>query len=289
MLLALDVGNTNITLGLVNGEAVISSRRAATRAEMTADELETTIDAMLHLDGASLADVTGICLGSVVPALTAAATQVAERRGLPLLVADAATVPISIRVPRPAEVGADRLVNALAVARLYGTPAVVVDFGTATKFDCVARDGAFVGGAIAPGIALGIEALEARTAKLPRIELRAPDAAIGTDTVSAIQSGVVFGYRALTIGLLDRIKAELARSEKVEASKIQVVLTGGLAAAPWAADLPGVDAVDVELTLKGLGLLWALAAGSPEMPGDDRVSWPGSAAGSIHVIGEKRK
>jgi type III pantothenate kinase len=289
MLLALDVGNTNITLGLVNGEAVISSRRASTRAAMTADELETTVAALLHLDGASLADVTGICLASVVPALTATVTQVAERRGLPLLIADAATVPIPVRVPRPAEVGADRLVNALAVARLYGTPAVVVDFGTATKFDCVARDGAFVGGAIAPGIALGIEALATRTAKLPRIELCEPDAAIGTDTVSAMQSGVVFGYRALTIGLLERIKAELAKSEKTEASKIQVVLTGGLAAAPWVAGLPGIDAVDVELTLKGLGLLWAVAAGSPEVPGDDRIAWPGSAAGSIHVIGEKRK
>ena len=112
-------------------------------------------------------------------------------------------MPIPIRVDRPGEVGADRLVNALAAARLYGTPAVVVDFGTATTFDCVASDGAYVGGAIAPGLELGLEALAARTAKLPRIELRAPDRAIGRDTVTSIQSGAVFGYQALAAGLLD--------------------------------------------------------------------------------------
>jgi type III pantothenate kinase len=289
MLLALDVGNTNITLGLVQGEAVISSRRAATRTTMTADELESTVDALLHLDGASFADVTGISLASVVPALTAVATHMAERRGLPLLVAGVATMPIPVRVPHPSEVGADRLVNALAVGRLYGTPAVVVDFGTATTFDCVARDGAYVGGAIAPGLALGVEALATRTAKLPRIELLEPATAIGTDTVSAMQSGVVIGYRALTQGLLERIKDELADDEKVDREKIQVVLTGGLAAGPWSADLPGIDAIDVDLTLKGLGLLWALASGVPEIPGEDRVAWTGSAAGSIHVIREKRK
>jgi type III pantothenate kinase len=270
MLLAVDVGNTNITLGLISGDAVISSRRLATRASMTADELETGIDGLLHLDGASLADVSGISLASVVPPLTAVATQLAERRGLQLLDASAANVPMPVRVQRPGEVGADRLVNALAAARLYGTPAVVVDFGTATKFDCVARDGAFVGGAIAPGVSLGMEALASRTAKLPRIELREPDAAIGTDTASAIQSGVVIGYHALVLGLLERIVGELARAEKVDRDAVRVVLTGGLSSGPWAAGLPGVEAIDVELTLKGLGLLWA-------------------AAGPDHATGEKRK
>ena len=142
---------------------------------------------------------------------------VAARHGIGVLVATAGTVPLAIRVDRPGEVGADRLVNALAAQRLYGTPAVVVDLGTATTFDCVGADGAYVGGAIAPGLELGLEALAARTAKLPRIELRTPDRAIGRDTVSAMQSGTVFGYQALTSGLLARIRAELAGAADVAA------------------------------------------------------------------------
>jgi len=175
------------------------------------------------------------------------------------------------------------------VARLYGAPAIVVDFGTATTFDCIARDGGYVGGAITPGLEIGLEALASRTARLPRIELAEPKWAIGTDTVSAMQSGVVLGYRALTLGLIERIRAELARTEKVEESAIQVVLTGGLSAAPWARDLPGVDAIDPELTLKGLAILWAVASGSPAVPGQATAGWNGSAAGSIHIISEKAR
>jgi type III pantothenate kinase len=286
MLLALDIGNTNMTLGLVHGEAVVASRRAATRPSATADELEVLLDGLLRLDGASLSDVTGISLASVVPALTSGAETMAERRGLPLLSATAAIMPIPIRTDRPAEVGADRLVNALAVGRLYGAPAIVVDFGTATTFDCVARDGGYVGGAIAPGLELGLEALASRTARLPQIDLAEPKKAIGTDTVTAMQSGIVLGYRALTLGLLEQIRAELARAEKVEEGTIQVVLTGGLSAAPWVRNLPGVDAIDPELTLKGLAILWAVASGSP-VPGQTTAGWSGSAAGSIHIISEK--
>ena len=174
MLLALDIGNTNVTLGLFRAGALVSTRRAATRPDATADEFEATLDALLRLDDASLADVSAIAAASVVPALTAAAIAVAARRERPLLLASPGTMPMAVRVDRPNEVGADRLVNALAAQRLYGTPAVVVDFGTATTFDCIAADGAYVGGAIAPGLELGLEALATRTAKLPRIELRAP-------------------------------------------------------------------------------------------------------------------
>jgi type III pantothenate kinase len=286
MLLTLDIGNTNITLGLVSGESIMASRRAATQPSATPDELEVLIDGLLHLDGASLADITDISLASVVPAMTETVSALAERRGLQLLVATAAIMPVSVRVERPAEVGADRLVNGLAAAHLYGSPAIVIDFGTATTFDCVGRDGGYVGGAIAPGILLGVEALAARTAKLPRVELIEPKKAIGTDTVSAIQSGVVFGYRALTLGLLERIRTELAHSEKTDQASIQVVLTGGLSAAPWAADLPGVDAIDPDLTLKGLAILWAIATGAPVLPGLKAVGWTGSAAATIHVVSE---
>jgi type III pantothenate kinase len=180
-------------------------------------------------------------------------------------------------------------VNGLADGRLYGAPAIVVDFGTATTFDCVARDGGYVGGAIAPGIEIALEALASGTARLPRIELVEPAKVIGTDTVSAMQSGIVIGYRALTLGLLERIRAELAHAEKVEEPAIQVVLTGGLSGAPWVRSLPGVDAVDPELTLKGLAILWAVVSGSPAVPGETVVGWTGSAAGSIHIISEKLK
>ena len=289
MLLALDIGNTNVTLGLVHGETIMAARRAATRAASTPDEFEVLIDNLLRLDGASLTDVTGISLASVVPALTSVTSVIAERRGVQLMIAGSANMPMPIRVQRPTEVGADRLVNAVAVARLYGTPAIVVDFGTATTFDCVSRDGAYVGGAITPGLELGLEALASRTARLPRIELTEPEKAIGTDTVSAMQSGVVLGYRALTLGLLDSIRTELARTEKVDPEHIQVVLTGGLSAAPWVRKLPGVDAIDPELTLKGLTILWALASGEQVDTGESPIGWAGSAAGSIHIISESAK
>ncbi len=286
MLLALDIGNSNITLGLVHAEAIVAARRAATRAASTSDELEVLIDNLLRLDGASMADVTAISLASVVPTLTGTTAELAERRGVQLLVAGAGNMPMPIRVQRPTEVGADRLVNGVAVARLYGTPAIVVDFGTATTFDCISRDGAYVGGAIAPGLELGLEALASRTARLPRIELEEPAKAIGTDTVTAMQSGVVLGYRALTLGLLEQIRLELGRNEKIDPGHIQVVITGGLSGAPWARTLPGIDAVDPELTLKGLAILWALASGEPAVAGEETVGWTGSAAGSIHIISE---
>jgi type III pantothenate kinase len=290
MLLALDIGNTNVTLGLVHGETIMASRRAATKPDSTSDELEILLDGLLHIDGASMADVSGISLASVVPQLAEVATTIAERRGLPILVAGPSTMPMPIRVPHPGDVGPDRLVNALAVARLYGTPAVVVDFGTATTFDCVSKDGAFVGGAIAPGLVLGLEALASRTARLPRIELKEPNKAIGTDTVTAMQSGVILGYRYMTTGLLDHIRTDLARAERIsDPSTIQVVLTGGLSSAPWAKSLGGVDAIDPELTLKGLAILWALANGEPTAAGDAKVGWTGSAAGSIHIISERAK
>jgi len=210
MLLAIDIGNTNITIGLFKAGSLATSRRASTQPRASVDELELLIDGLLRLDDASFADVSAIASASVVPALGAAVESIAARRERPVVVASAGTVPLAVRVDRPSEVGADRLVNALAAARLHGTPAVVVDFGTATTLDCVATDGAYVGGAIAPGLELGLEALAARTAKLPRIELRSPDRAIGRDTVSAMQSGTIIGYQALTTGLLSRVRRELA-------------------------------------------------------------------------------
>lgn len=267
MLLAVDIGNTNITLGLVDGGALMATRRAGTHRAATADELEVLLAGLVELEGRSLSDVSAISLASVVPALTEAVEALGARRAIPVLVASSGTVPIAVRVDRPGEVGADRLVNALAAARLYGTPAVVVDFGTATTLDCVGKDGAYVGGAIAPGLELGLEALAARTAKLPRIELRTPDRAIGRDTVSAMQAGTIFGYQALASGLLARVRAELAEAAGVAPGDVRSILTGGLSAAPWARGVEGVDVIDPDLTLKGLVILFAEVAGGEAFRG----------------------
>jgi type III pantothenate kinase len=261
MLLAVDIGNTNLTAGLIRDGAILATRRAATAPAASSDELELLIDGLLRLDEATLADVSAIVLASVVPSLTTAVEAIAARRGVRLLVASAGTVPIAIRVDRPSEVGADRLVNALAAHRLYGAPAVVVDFGTATTFDAIDADGAYVGGAIAPGLELGLDALATRTAKLPRVALRVPDRAIGRDTVSAIQAGAVIGHQALTAGLLARIREELAATAGIAPGDVRAILTGGLSAAPWVRGLDGIDAVDPDLTLRGLAILHAEVAG----------------------------
>jgi hypothetical protein len=152
-------------------------------------------------------------------------------------------------------------VNALAAARLYGAPAVVLDFGTATTVDAIAADGAFVGGAIAPGLELGLEALAERTARLPRVELRTPERAIGRDTVSAIQAGTILGYQALAAGLLARVRRELADASGIAPEGVRAILTGGLSAARWVDALEPVDAIDPDLTLKGLAILYAEVGG----------------------------
>ncbi len=256
MLLALDIGNTNITLAPARMGDLGRSRRAATRARVSGDELELQLDGLLRLDGGGIDQIDEIVLASVVPSLTAAVEELAGRRSIGLLMASAATVPIPIRTERPAEVGVDRLVNALAAARLHGTPAIVVDFGTATNFDVVAHDGAYIGGALAPGLELAMEALAARTAKLPRVELARPARAIGRDTIAALQSGAIVGYTGLVREVVAAIKAELARDGGPPA---QVILTGGLSAAPWVTDIPAVDVIDPLLTLRGLVILHAEA------------------------------
>ena len=261
MLLAIDIGNSNVTLGLFRSGALIGTRRARTDPRATPDEVEQLLGGLLALDGLSLADIDGISLASVVPSLSAMVEIVAERRSLPAVIAASGSVPLAVRVDRPDEVGADRLVNVLAAARLYGTPAVVMDLGTATTLECAAADGAYVGGAIAPGLELGMEALAAHTAKLPRIELRAPDRAIGRDTIAAMQSGTILGYQALANGLIERVRSELAESSGVAPAEVKVILTGGLSAAPWARAIRGVDAIDPELTLKGLAILHAEVGG----------------------------
>jgi type III pantothenate kinase len=261
VLLAVDVGNSNVTIGSFRNGSLVAVRRASTPRAGTADELELLVEGLLRLDDAAFADVSAVVAASVVPAVTVALEAVAERRERPLLIAGPGTIPIPIRVDRPGDVGPDRLVNALAAARLHGTPAVVIDLGTATTFDCVNRDGAFVGGAIAAGVELSAASLAAGTARLPRVDLQAPERAIGRDTAAAIQSGTVLGHVGLVQGLLARIRGELAEAADIAPRDVHVILTGGLSRAPFAASIDGVDAVDPDLTLKGLAILHAEVAG----------------------------
>lgn len=270
MLLAIDIGNSNITLGWFQAGRLLQRRRAVTAPGATSRELELLLDELLARDGLALGDLNDIVLASVVPSLTRAVEEIADRRDRPLLIASASKMPIEVRVDSPDSVGADRLVNVLAAGRLHGTPAVVADVGTATTVDAAAGDGAFVGGAIAPGLDLGLEALTSRTAQLPRIDLVPPDRAIGRNTVSAMQSGTVFGYQALVGGLIGRIRAELAADSGVLTGDVRTILTGGLSAAPWASAIEGVEVIDPDLTLKGLALLHAAVVGGAPTDGSSR-------------------
>jgi type III pantothenate kinase len=261
MLLSLDVGNTNLIIGMSNvGEPsgfIGEGRIATSPRDISAGALETLLDRLLGLDGRPLPDaVEAIVLASAIPAWSAAAVELAARHGIPFLEATAETVPIPVRLAHPSEAGADRLVNAFAAGRLYGTPAIVVDFGTATTLDVVAADGAYIGGAIAAGLELGLDALATRTAKLPRIELSAPAHVIGRDTVTAMQSGAVIGHIGLANELIRRTRAELAAESPPEAT-IHVILTGGLSNEPWVTEIDGVDTIDPSLTIRGLVLLHA--------------------------------
>ncbi len=262
MLLAIDVGNTNLRVGAVRDGSLATTRRAATPAAATPDEVEILLRALLALDDLRLDDVGSIALAATVPAVAAAVEAVATRREIACVTASAGTVPLPVRVDRPAEVGPDRLVNAYAAAHLYGTPAVVVDCGTATTFDAVDQGGAFVGGAIAPGMGMGLDALAARTARLPRVEPRLPDGPIGHDTAAAIRVGTVLGHRAMIEGLLARMRRELAAGAGLAPGDVRVVLTGGLSALPWARTIEGVDAIDPDLTLRGLVLFHRAVTGT---------------------------
>jgi type III pantothenate kinase len=259
VIIALDVGNTNVRLGIVRSGDVTSARRAATRDNRTPDRLALTLDELLKDDGAALADVEAIVLASVVPAVSVAVAALAADRGWRLIVADDTTIPIAVRVDQPAAVGDDRLVNAFAAGALYGRPAIVVDLGTATTLDVVAPDGGFLGGAIAPGLGLGLDALAEKTAQLPRVKLELPEHAIGTNTVSAIQSGAVLGYFGLVKELVRRITSELGPP------KPKVVLTGGLSTLSWAQSIPSVDIVDPLLTLRGLALVYREVLALPKV------------------------
>ena len=257
-LLAVDIGNTNVTLGLFDEDALVGSWRAATRTAATADELAATTSQLIALDGHALEDLDAVALASVVPPLTERFERfLADRLHLQPFIVDANALRglLPIEIDRPGEAGADRLANALAARIEFGGPAIVVDFGTSTNFDVVSAEGAYLGGAIAPGLGLSLEALVGYASKLPRIELRRPPAAIGSNTVHAMQSGMVLGYIGLVSGLLTALRSELAERSPA-GSRVTVIATGGHTHEPWLGEIQGIDAIEPDLTLRGIAYAW---------------------------------
>jgi type III pantothenate kinase len=250
MLLAVDVGNTQTMLGVFDGPRLVEHWRAATEAERTGDELAALLVRLLELHDLSLEDVSGVCLSSTVPVLIRAWEEVGARYAeAPVLVLGPGTkTGIQVRFDDPRQVGPDRIANAVAARERYGAPCIVVDFGTSTNFDAVSSEGEYVGGVIAPGIEISMDALFARAARLRKVELVAPETAIGKTTVAGLQSGLFFGFAGQVDGIVGRMRAELGDG-------VPVIATGGLAdlIAPHSETIERVDPL---LTLEGLRLVW---------------------------------
>jgi type III pantothenate kinase len=250
MLLAVDVGNTQTALGLFEGERLVESWRVATEAERTGDELAALLADLLDLRDRSFDDVTGVCLSSTVPLLVRAYETLAEEHiEAPLLVLGPGTkTGIPILYDDPREVGPDRIANAVAARERYGAPCIVVDFGTSTNFDAVSAAGEYVGGVLAPGIEISMDALFARAARLFRVDFTAPARVIGKTTASALQSGLVYGFAGQVDAIVSRIRGELG-------DEAPAVATGGLAEliVPHSHT---IETVDPDLTLEGLRIVW---------------------------------
>jgi type III pantothenate kinase len=250
MLLAIDIGNTNVVLGLYDGKTLKDSWRAATDPRRTADEYAVMIYDFLARRGYHIEQLTACAISSVVPALTPVFRELAHRYWEidPLIAGIQVELGLRVLTDSPGEVGADRIVNSVAAKAIYGAPAIVIDFGTATTWDVLSKDGDYVGGAIAPGVGISAEALASRAARLHRIELTFPPTAIGRSTDAAMRAGILFGYVAMVEGLTLRIQNELGGGARV-------IATGGLARI-IASQTKIIDIVDEDLTLEGLRLIW---------------------------------
>jgi len=252
MLLLMNINNTNTMLGLYQNEEWIANWRIASDRAKLPDEYAMLLKSLFDFEGLYWENISGVALASVVPPLTTSFVEMCQRflNRDPLVVTHDIKTGVKVLTDYPAEVGADRILNALATHRLHGSPAIVVDFGTATTFDAVSAEGDYLGGAIAPGLGIAAEALFSRTANLPRIELVAPPKAIGRNTIRCMQSGLVLGYIGLIEGLVTRIRAELGGQAKV-------IGTGGLAPL-LAKETNIIETVDQMLTLEGLRLMYEL-------------------------------
>jgi len=297
MLLVIDVGNTNTVLGVFEPvahrpgddvttetaryERLVANWRVGSHLTRTVDEYGVIFRNLFSMDHLEVSDVQGIVISSVVPPLDSVLRQVCERyfNVKPLFIEPGIKTGMQVLYDNPAEVGADRIVNAVAAFEKYGGPCVIVDFGTATTFDCISKKGEYMGGVICPGIGISADALFQRTARLPRVEIRKPARVIGTNTVGSLQSGLYYGYLGLVDGILERLVDELG-------AETQVVATGGLGALIGTAS-HFIKDVDEFLTLEGLRIIWdrnpsfrreaapKTSKAAPAKPADpDAKPWP---------------
>ena len=247
-ILVIDVGNTNTVFAIVNNKGIRNKWRMYTSANRTSDEYEIHIKSFLsNVSNISISDVI---ISSVVPSVIyELKTFVKNYFNInPKIVGDSILPKIKILIDRPDEVGTDRLVNSLAAHKIYGGPIIVVDFGTATTFDVVNKEGAYIGGIISPGVHLSMDALDKATARLPRIAINKPSKVIGTNTITAMQSGIFWGYISLLEGIISRVKKETK-------CEMKVVATGGLSKL-FITYTDSIDYIDEDLTLKGIALTW---------------------------------
>jgi len=252
MLLAIDIGNTNIIIGVFDNDKIKANWRIVTAVHRMPDEYATLLLSFFDRKSIPASQIDSAVLCSVVPPLVTVFDEVFQRyfQVSPLIVEAGIKTGVRICMDNPKEVGADRIVNAVAAHQLYGGSVIVIDFGTATTFDVVSKEGDYLGGAIAPGIAIATEALFSRTAVLPRVELVHPKLAIGTSTIAAMKSGIVFGYVGLIEGIISRIQGELG-------TKAKVVATGGYAEL-LAKETHVIEEINPDLTLIGLRLIYQM-------------------------------
>jgi len=252
MLLAVDIGNTSTKLGVFDGEKLRATWHMATGVHRMADEYAALLFTLLDQQGVKTSDIKAVAMCSVVPPLISTFEELFERyfKITPLVVEVGVKTGVSIRTDNPREVGADRIADAAAAIKLYGKPLIIIDLGTATTFGIISRNGDYIGGIIATGIATAAEALFTRTAQLPRVELAQPKHVIGSNTVVAIQSGIIYGYASLVEGMLSRVQKEMGEKPKV-------VATGGYAEL-IARVTDVIDVVDPDLTLIGLRLIYQM-------------------------------
>ncbi|MEK3945943.1 pantothenate kinase [Paenibacillus odorifer] len=251
MMLAVDIGNTNIVLGVYRKRDLLHHFRLSTARQSTVDEYGVMIHNLFHMSGISVKDVEGVIISSVVPPLVKTIEDMCIKYigKDPLIVGPGIKTGLNLRYENPREIGADRIVNAVAAIEQYKCPLVVVDFGTATTFDCIDAGANYLGGAIVPGLGISTEALYQRASKLPRIELEKPKKVIGRNTVHAMQAGIIFGYAGQVEGIVKRIKVEM------NAPELKVISTGGLASL-IAGETDCIDEVNPMLTLEGLRIIY---------------------------------
>lgn len=251
MLLVFDVGNTNMVLGVYEGKKLLKDWRISTDKEKTSDEYGVLINNLFQFDGLNLKNVKDVIISSVVPNVMHSLENFSIKycKKQPLIVGPGVKTGLNIKYDNPKQVGADRIVNAVAGIEKYGTPLIIIDFGTATTFCALSEKGEYLGGTIAPGIKISSEALFQRASKLPRVELAKPGMAICKNTVSAMQSGIIYGYVGLVDKIIDMMKLEFKNKD------VKVIATGGLSSL-IASETDRIDSVDKFLTLEGLRIIY---------------------------------